>query len=323
MYRYIYGPVPSRRLGISLGIDMVPHKTCTLDCIYCECGGTTDLTTERAEYISIRDILAELRDYLTKNPAPEYVSLSGSGEPTLNSGIGELIAVFKREYPHIPLAVLTNGTLLYRKDVRGEILASDLVLPSLDSACAGGFGSIDKPAPELDLNAVIDGIALFRDEYKAADVSKQVWLEVFIVEGINTTPEEISALKQAINKIRPDRVQLNSLDRPGTDLSLKAPSMSLMERLRDELDPGSGKWIVEIVMKFKSRNEIASYLKKNEDSIVEAISRRPLTARDIHEVTGLHIHELEKYLDVLVHDKKVRPVIGGRGVFYQIISGGK
>ena len=116
---------------------------------------------------------------------------------------------------------------------------------------------------------------------------------------------------------------MNSLDRPGTDLSLKAPSMSLMERLRDEIDPGGGKWLVEIVMKFKSRNEIASYLKKNEDSIVEAISRRPLTARDIHEVTGLHIHELEKYLDVLVHDKKVRPVIGGRGVFYQIISGGK
>jgi wyosine [tRNA(Phe)-imidazoG37] synthetase (radical SAM superfamily) len=302
---------------------MVPHKTCTLDCVYCECGGTTDLTVERTEYYPIREILGELRDYLSKNPAPEYVSLSGSGEPTLNSGIGELITIFKNEYPGIPLAVLTNGTLLYRKDVRGEILASDLVLPSLDSACAGGFGSIDKPDAKLDLNAIIAGITLFRDEFKATSPAKQVWLEIFIVEGINTTPEEISALKGAIAKIRPDRVQLNSLDRPGTETRLKAPPMSLMERVRDELDPGDGTWIVEIVMKYKNRTEIASYRKENELSIVEAISRRPLTTSDIHEVTGMHIHEIEKYLDVLVHDKKVKHVIGDRGVFYQIIPGGK
>lgn len=323
MYRYIYGPVPSRRLGISLGIDMVPHKTCTLDCVYCECGGTTDLTIERAEYYPIREILDELRDYLSKNPAPEYVGLSGSGEPTLNSGIGELITIFKNEYPDIPLAVLTNGTLLYRKDVRDEILASDLVLPSLDSACAEGFVRIDKPDTKLDLNAIIDGITLFRDEYKATSPAKQVWLEIFIVEGINTTSEEISALKDAIARIRPDRVQLNSLDRPGSATWLKAPPMSLMESVRDELDPGDGSRIVEIVMKYKSRTEIASYRKENEVSILEAISRRPLTTRDIHDVTGMHIHEIEKYLDVLVHDKKVKPVIGGRGVFYQIIPGGK
>ncbi|OHD54498.1 MAG: hypothetical protein A2Y33_04850 [Spirochaetes bacterium GWF1_51_8] len=323
MYRYIYGPVPSRRLGISLGVDMVPFKTCSLDCIYCECGGTNELTLERSEYYPIDGILGELRDYLSKNPAPEYVTLSGSGEPTLNSGIGRLIELFKAEYPSVPVAVLTNGTLLDRAEVRAELMNSDVVLPSLDSACAGGFGKIDRPDNKLDLDAIIDGIVLFRDEYKQKDPAKQIWLEVFIVEGVNTTLEEIDALKAAIARIRPDRVQLNSLDRPGTVDWLKAPPMSLMERLRDELDPGDGSMIVEVVLKYKRRDEIASYRRENEDLILESVARRPLTTRDIHDITGMHVHEIEKYLDVLVHDKKVKPVIGERGVFYQTVSEGK
>ena len=217
MYQHLFGPVPSRRLGISLGIDLVPMKTCTLDCIYCECGQTTDLTIARGEYVPLESVKAECRHYLDHHPVPDYVTFSGSGEPTLNCHVGEVIRFIQSREQQVPVAVLTNGTLLGDPRVRDELKEAAVVIPSLDAATGRVFRKINRPHPRLDVNTFIDGLVRFR-----RDFSGQVWLEVFIVPGLNDTLAELTALKQAIAKIAPDRVQLNTLDRPGTVNNIRA-----------------------------------------------------------------------------------------------------
>ncbi len=145
MYKYIFGPVPSRRLGMSLGVDLVPHKVCSLDCVYCECGKTTKLTTDRMEYILYDKVTDELKHFIENNPAPDYITFSGSGEPTLNSRIGDVLEFIKKIKPDIPVAVLTNGTLFNDKQVRSEIMDADVVLPSLDAASQEVFEKINRP----------------------------------------------------------------------------------------------------------------------------------------------------------------------------------
>lgn len=208
MYNHLFGPVPSRRLGISLGIDLVPHKVCSLNCVYCECGRTTKLTTEREEYVPADMILAELSRFLKENPAPEYITFSGAGEPTLNSEIGKIIDEIKSDYPAIPIAVLTNGTLFSNRQVRSELLKADLVLPSLDAASDEVFHQINRPSGNLSVSNCIEGLVNFRNEY-----SGKIYLEIFILPGYNNSPDELDRLKKAILQIKPDRVQLNTLDR--------------------------------------------------------------------------------------------------------------
>jgi wyosine [tRNA(Phe)-imidazoG37] synthetase (radical SAM superfamily) len=144
MYKYLFGPVPSRRLGMSLGVDLVTHKVCSLNCIYCECGATTELTIKRKEYVPICDVKNELKHYFENNPDPDYITFSGSGEPCLNSGIGEVIEFIKSKRDDISVAVLTNGTLLNQIQVRKELLKADLVMPSLDAAERYCFTKIKK-----------------------------------------------------------------------------------------------------------------------------------------------------------------------------------
>jgi len=216
MYKYLFGPVPSRRLGMSLGVDLVPHKVCSLNCIYCECGATTKLTTERAEYVPYNEVIQELKRFLSDKPALDYITFSGSGEPTLNSRIGDILKFIKQNYPGIPIAVLTNGTLLNDKQVRGEILGADLVLPSLDVASDLSFRKINRPVHSLNIKDYIEGLIEFRKEYKG-----KIWLEVLIIPGYNNSKEDLKLLKEAFNKIKPNSIQLNTLDRPGVIPSVK------------------------------------------------------------------------------------------------------
>jgi wyosine [tRNA(Phe)-imidazoG37] synthetase (radical SAM superfamily) len=167
MYSHIFGPVPSRRLGISLGVDLVPIKTCTLNCIYCECGQTTDLTLERKEYIPFETVKKELFHYLTHNPKPDYITFSGSGEPVLNSRIGDVMHFIKAQSLDIPVAVLTNGTLLFQKHVRDDIKDAMVVMPSLDAVTEKIFRKINRPSPQLKVNTIIDVLIQFRKEYPA------------------------------------------------------------------------------------------------------------------------------------------------------------
>ncbi|HNY90632.1 MAG TPA: radical SAM protein [bacterium] len=226
MFQHIFGPVHSRRLGTSLGIDLVPLKTCNLNCIYCECGRTTHLTMERKEYVPFDEVCEELTRFFIANPTLDYLTFSGSGEPLLYSRAGELIEWIKERAPDIPLAILTNGTLFTDPAVRREVLRADLILPSLDAASPALYRKVDHPHPILQIEKIIAGLVELRREYGG-----RIWLEVFIVPGFTDQESELSALREAILRIAPDRVQLNSLDRPGTLPNLRAASRDELERI--------------------------------------------------------------------------------------------
>ncbi|HNS17053.1 MAG TPA: radical SAM protein [Bacteroidales bacterium] len=311
MYKYLFGPVPSRRLGMSLGVDLVPRKVCSLDCVYCEVGKTTKLTVGRKEYIRLDKVKEELLHYFTNNPDPDYITFSGSGEPTLNTRIGELLQFIKQIKPGVPVAVLTNGTLFYDKDVRDALKGADVVLPSLDAGTEETFQLINRPAGELTIDTYIQGLIRFREEFKG-----KIWLEVFILPGYNDHLDELLELKKAIVRINPDVVQLNTLDRPGTVPDLRSATSEELRKIADlwELDH------VEIVAASSERKKMQSYRKDIETSILETIKRRPCTSEDLCKMLGLHINELNKYLDVLTAENKIKANRQERGIFYQLPS---
>ncbi len=308
-YNHLFGPVPSRRLGISLGVDLVPLKTCTLNCIYCECGRTTDLTVERKKYVPLRAVKEELTDYFANNPRPDYITFSGSGEPTLNSSIADVLHFIRNHIHDIPVAVLTNGTLFSIKQVREDIKDAAVVIPSLDAATDKIFRKINRPYPGLKIDTIIEGIVKFSKEYNG-----QIWLEIFIVPGINDTKYELTALKQAIEKIGPSRVQLNTLDRPGPVSTIRAAT-------RQELEHILHFWQLEnvsIIANVSERKDLLAYRTDTESAILGTIARRPCTLKDLSEILGLQINEVNKYLDVLEADGKIKMVRQKRGFFYKL-----
>ncbi len=308
MYKYLFGPVPSRRLGMSLGVDLVPHKVCSLNCVYCECGRTTDLTTGRKEYISYDEVVREVAHYLKHNPNPDYITFSGSGEPSLNSRIGDVLRFIKSN-SNVPVAVLTNGTLFYDKAVREDLLEADVVLPSLDAAEEHAFRRINRPWHKLNIPEYINGLVDFRKEYGG-----QIWLEVLVIPGLNDTPENLQALREAFLKIRPDEIQLNTLDRPGTVENIRAATRKELQEIVDFWDMPQ----VKIIAAVPDRKKIVSYRDDTESAILETIKRRPCTLEDLHKILGLHLNEINKYLDVLEDEKKVVSVREKRGLFYKM-----
>ena len=307
MYKHLFGPVPSRRLGISLGVDLVPHKVCTLNCVYCECGKTTNLTTERREYVDIKAVKSELQDYFSRNPDPDYITFSGAGEPTLNSGFGEILGFIKKIKRDIPLAVLTNGTLLSDPSVRKDMLKADLVLPSLDAAIDKTFRKVNAPSPDLNLNEYLRGMILFSEEFKG-----KIWLEVFIIPGFNDDEENLSAMKQIIVKMKPDKIQVNTLDRPGTLKSLRPANQAELKQVLKFWDLPEA----EIIAAVPERKDIKSYRSDIENAIIETISRRPCTLDDLVRILGIHINEVNKYLGVLEEEGKLKTFEQDRGLFY-------
>ncbi len=311
MYKYLFGPVPSRRLGMSLGVDLVPKKVCSLDCVYCEVGRTTKLTLERKEYIPANKIKEELKDYFKNNTDPDYITFSGSGEPVLNTGLPVVLKLIKELKPDIPVAVLTNGTLLSDKAVQDAIMEADVVLPSLDAASQAVFEKINRPAKGLSIEKCIQGIIEFRKVY-----SGKLWLEVMILPGYNDDRKELIEMKNAIERINPDSVQVNTLDRPGTVEDLRGAT-------RKELEDIIAMWNLknaEIISRAPDRKRITSYRTDIEAAIIETILRRPCTLDDLSDILGLHINEINKYLDVLDAEGKIESVKGTRGYFYQALN---
>lgn len=311
MYRHIFGPVPSRRLGISLGVDLVPMKTCSLNCIYCECGRTTDLTVQRREYVPVEAVKAEIAHYLAHHPAPDYVTFSGSGEPTLHAGIGEMIRFVRSRSGKIPVAVLTNGTLLYEEQLQRELHDVALVIPSLDAATISVFRKINRPNPNLSLDRIIDGLIRFSGFFGG-----RLWLEVFIVPGLNDTESELAQMKRVIEKIDPDRIQLNTLDRPGTVSGLRAATGEELRRILDfwKMDRA------EIIARAVKRESILAFRRDISSAILETIRRRPCTLEDLTKILGLHANEVNKYLDILEANREIGTVRQQRGVFYHTRS---
>lgn len=308
--QHIFGPVPSRRLGISLGMDIIPFKTCSLNCLYCECGPTNHLAIERQSFFPAAELIDELRSVLPRIPHLDYITFSGSGEPTLNSDLGWLIREIKK-ISAIPVAVLTNGTLLYLDEARRDLQQADVILPSLDAATPAAFASINQPHPGLQLGRIIDGLVALRRDFPGP-----IWLEVFIVKGVNDREKEVAALRASIQRIKPDKVQLNTLDRPPAFAGVRSADFADLERIRDQ-------WAdlpVEIIKRTGRREEIPAFSRNLENSLLNTIRRRPLTLVDLVALTGKEENELRQYLDVLEKEKKIKPAIVGQQIFYTALN---
>ncbi|ADN35736.1 Radical SAM domain protein [Methanolacinia petrolearia DSM 11571] len=307
IYKHLFGPVPSRRLGISLGIDLIPHKTCSYNCIYCECGKTTNLTSERREYVPTAEVIEELDSYLSESPRLDYITYSGSGEPTLHSGIEKITRFIKDNYPGYRVALLTNGSLFFDKGVRDEMKDIDVIIPSLDAATDIGFMKIDRPCSSLKVEEIISGLVELKKEF-----SGEFWLEIFVVPGLNDTEEELAALSKAVHRIAPDRVQLNTLDRPGVVDWIRAATQEELEKFAE----GLGYERTEITGRPSSRSGVESFSGDAMECIIQTISRRPCTVEDLSSILGMHPNEINKYIQLLIEEGRVAEKREERGIFF-------
>jgi wyosine [tRNA(Phe)-imidazoG37] synthetase (radical SAM superfamily) len=310
-YKHIFGPVPSRRLGISLGVDLVTHKICSLDCVYCECGKTTQLCLERREYVKFKDVIKELDHFWQQNEKLDYITFSGSGEPTLNSSLGKVIEYIKQKKPDIKVAVLTNSTLMSDPKVRKELLQADLVMPSLDAVSKKAFARINRPQKNLDVQNMINGLEAFAKEYKG-----RLCLEVLILPGINDSAKDLQLLKQAIQKINPDQIQINTLDRPGTISDIKPASKADLEQVIKILDFPN----IEIIAKVDDDINAKIQREDIKFAIMETVHRRPCTKKDLLQILGAKKETIDKYIAILEQENKIIGKSRERGVFYQTLK---
>lgn len=293
---YIYGPVPSRRLGFSLGIDIIPFKTCSFNCIYCQLGPTPKQTFKRKVYYPTSEILAQVKKVLSSGKRIDYITFSGSGEPTLNPAIGKLIREIKK-MTDIPVAVLTNSSLLSLKSVREALKAADLVVPSLDAATQNILDKINRPHRPLKMEKIIEGLKEFRKEFKG-----DIWLEVMLVKGVNDSPAHLRKLKKVIEEIKPDKIQLNTVVRPPAEKSAKSLSFVEMEAVRKIM---GGK--CEIISEFEKKEQKPPS-ENLEILLLSMIQRRPVTLADLSASIGKHKNEIIKYLNFLLNKGKIKAV---------------
>jgi len=311
MTHHIFGPVHSRRLGRSLGIDLLPFKTCTYNCVYCECGPTTHHSSQRKEFFPIQEVIAELDEVLSKKPELDYITFAGSGEPTLSLSIGRVISYLKENYPDYRIAVLTNGSFLVLPEVRRDLRNADLIIPTLSTTTQGIFACIHRPVPGLTVSSIIEGITALRKDF-----SHQIWLEVFLVPLLNTTRKELSSLRDAIYSIGPDRIQINTLDRPGTESWVCSPDPEQTKKIAAFFSEGG--LPVDIIgtvnMDLSPSDSDALSIQ-----IEETLSRRPCTVEDIAQMTGLHMNKVMKKLSQMMKQEKIQAKCGDRGIFYTTV----
>ncbi|MCA1808335.1 MAG: radical SAM protein [Kiritimatiellia bacterium] len=286
VFKHVFGPVPSRRLGRSLGVDLIPFKTCSYDCIYCQLGRTTHKTVERREYVPLSTVLDELRLKL-KQTRPDYVTLSGSGEPTLYEPLGELIRGI-RKITRIPLAVLTNGSLLWEPDVQQALLPADLVVPSLDGGDQSAFEYANRPHRKITFEKMTTGLAEFRKQYKG-----QLWLEVFLLGGVTAIEAEVAKIASIARRLKPDRIQLNTVTRPPAE-DFAFPVQPARLRLLRRIFGRSAEVIAEF------RKPASTTGKADEHAVLGMLARRPCTLKDISGGLGLHPTQTGKILEHLL-----------------------
>ncbi|MCD6269950.1 MAG: radical SAM protein [Deltaproteobacteria bacterium] len=307
---HIFGPVPSRRLGLSLGIDLVPFKTCTLDCIYCELGKTATPVTERAEYVSYLQLKSEIETFFSlEDRKLDYITLSGSGEPTLNKALPRVVKLL-RKLSKTPIALLTNGTLFSDPEVRREALAVDVILPSLDVVSEELFKTLNRPAPGLDIKEIITGLIALRREYQG-----QIWLEILFCRGLNDTPKEINRLAKAVAAIKPDKIQLNTVVRPGAMVEAVAVEQAFLKEVLPRFGPQA-----EIIAPFARDSDYGSTIRKAEETILATLKRRPCTKSDLEQALGLKTVEVIKILDLMLEKGKIKALEHSGKRYFQTIE---
>lgn len=302
--KYIFGPVPSRRLGFSLGVDLIPFKTCSLDCTYCQLGKTSHKTIERQAYTPLEEPLKELRAVLKHKQKIDYITIAGSGEPTLSTQLGPIITSIK-EITEIPVAVLTNGTLLHREDVRSELLQADVVIPSLDTVSQEVFNTVNRPHPDLSVSQMILGLDRFRNAFPG-----KLWLEIMLVRGINDSPEELERMGDALSTIKLDMVQINTPVRPGTDRTCKPLTAQELVCCKEVLGEPC-----EVIASFDGRQHTLEANLK--EKICSMVSRRPLNLSEIAGSLGMDREKAAEVLSLLEEQGKVELHKHGTEYYYQ------
>ncbi|MBL7106218.1 MAG: radical SAM protein [Phycisphaerae bacterium] len=303
--KYLFGPVPSRRLGLSLGVDLVPFKYCPLDCVYCQLGKTTNLTIQRKEYVRAEDVLEELKQRIAQGLRADVITLSGSGEPTLNSSFGKVIEGIKK-LTDIPVVVLTNATLFYDEQVRQDCAKADIVVPSLDAADNETFEKINRPEKSLTVEKLIDGLCKFRNEFTG-----KLWLEVFMVEGINTGKEQTQKLKEAIEKIKPDKIQLNTAVRPTAESGIERIPIERLESIAQQIGNNC-----QVVADYPESEQTENMLIKSEQ-ILDMLKRRPCSLDDICAGLNIHRNHALKYIGRFENEGKIVAEIKNGKKFYK------
>lgn len=295
-YRYLYGPVPSRRLGLSLGVDIVPFKVCSYDCIYCQLGRTTHLTVDPAELVDAEAVVSELERWLAEGNTADYITFAGSGEPTLNSDLGEMIERVK-QLTEIPIAVITNGSLLSNPRVMDAVSRADVLLPSLDAGTEETLQRVNRPCEGLTFESVVGGLLLLKQEFRGG-----VWLEVMLVHGMNDSDVELAAIAAIADTMNPDKVQINTVERPSRSGSVSAVSQETLEKACKIFGP------VSKVIAHRPVASRAHQLGTSKDAMLNLLRRRPCRLSDIVLGTGMHIHEAVKILRSLMADGLVESI---------------
>ncbi len=303
--RHVFGPVASGRLGRSLGLDLLPGKVCSMDCVYCEVGPTRQLTMRRAPYVPARNILAELRQWKELGLPLDVVTLGGSGEPCLNSELGQVIAGCREILPGVPVAVLTNATLLGDPAVRSELQGADTVLPSLDSLVEEEFQAVNRPAPGITARAVADGLLMFRQEFAGS-----IRLEVLLVQGINDSAANLELLRGYCLELRPDAMDVVTLTRPGTLKTAGPVDAQALAAWRKALGGGGYGFAAAPRQGDGPDDEAVQGL------VLASLARRPQTVLQLASALGIDPGRMERLARAMSRAGRIAGAQSGGEIFY-------
>lgn len=309
-YRYLYGPVPSRRLGLSLGVDIVPYKVCSYDCTYCTLGRTTKMTSRPERLVSAADVIQEIEQWLRRGGTADYITFAGSGEPTLNAELGEMIRATKK-LTGIPLAVITNGSLLGEPEIREAVSMADLLVPSLDAGTDRTFRAVNRPSPSVSFLVMSEGLVQTAQEFPG-----QIWLEIMLVEGANDSEAELNAMHEIVRRVCPDKLQINTVERPSKSGDARRVPDETLTRACEILGGPA-----EIIARGVVESADSRQWREIEDELMRMLSRRPCTIDDIVAVSGRNIHEVTKHLQRLVQEGLIEQ-IGDTDPYYRCVTGG-
>ena len=306
--KHVYGPVPSRRLGLSLGVDLVPYKVCCYDCVYCQLGPTSRLTVEREAFVDPDQVAREVEQALERGPRPQVITLAGSGEPTLHAGLGEVVQALRR-VSDLPLCLLTNGGLLWQEPVARAAAAFDMVAPSLDAADPETFRRVNRPAGEIDFAAMLDGLRRF-----CAGFTGRCQLEVLLVRGVNDAPESLDALARVAGELRLDSVDLNTVVRPPAVCGVRGLDAAQLERARERFGPRA-----RVVASFREEpgKTAAKGPATARPRILETVARRPCTIADLVAALGLDEETVRAVCASGVEQGELREERVGEATYYR------
>ncbi|NPA14034.1 MAG: radical SAM protein [Aquificae bacterium] len=302
--QYLFGPVLSRRLGFSLGVDLLPpYKVCSMDCLYCECGTTPRrfLTMERKEWVPTEEVKRELKEFLTSSDTPiDFVTFSGNGEPTLHINFGEIARFVKDLRPDIKLALLTNASTLYIDEVLKDLEPFDLVAPSLDAATEKVFKKINHPAKGLTLDKVLQGLRKLKDNFKG-----QIWLETLFVKGINDTPEEVEKIGNLVWELKPHRWQINTVVRPPA-YRVQGLSEEELLKIAKTVNYPSTDIVCYNYLRLEDIKPFSTKAKDIENQLLDIVKRRPSPVEELRKSLSLTEEAMEEILEKLQREGKVK-----------------